>query len=182
MAATLSASTGSRLMKGIAQVAALVASAFSSLLSVSSVAAEDKHWTTWQNARFAFSICYPADVFPDTRESAQGHAVAMESDDSAQLFAAGIDYTAATLAEPIRLEKERLTHIALVGTGRDLTNGDTWFVVSGTRVDQVLYTKAIRSGGRLIAFRFRYPESLTTKYAPIVERISECLQASRNPH
>ncbi len=104
----------------------------------------------------------------------------MESRDSAQLIAAGIKYTRKTLAEQIRIERERLTHVALVGTGTNLTNGDTWFVVSGTRVDQILYTKGILSDGRLIAFRFRYPESLAKRYAPIVERISDCLQVPQD--
>lgn len=164
-----------------ADIRAAMAMLLAFFLSTSAAAADDARWTTWRNARFAFSICYPAALFPVSRESPQGHGITMESKDSAQLIAAGIDYNAATLAEPIRIEKERLTHIALVASGRDLTNGDNWFVVSGTRVDQVLYTKAIRSGGRLIAFRFRYPESLATHYAPIVERISDCLKAHPYP-
>jgi hypothetical protein len=151
-----------------------------SLLSLNAQAASDDHWATWHNARFAFSICYPAAVFPVRRESPQKHGIVMEAKDSAQLIAAAIEYTRATLAEPIRMEKERLTHIALVATGKDLTNGDSWFEVSGTRVDQILYTKAIRSGDRLVAIRFRYPESLAERYAPIVKRVSDCLQVSRD--
>ncbi|MBB3912589.1 hypothetical protein [Sphingomonas desiccabilis] len=165
-------------MNAIAYAAVLLAAALSCSSSTNATAAADDRWVTWRNARFAFSICYPEALFPDRRESPQGHAIVLESKDSAQLIAAGTHYTRATLAEPIRMEKERLTHIALVAGGRDLTNGDTWFVVSGTRVDQILYTKAIRSGDRLIAFRFRYPQSLSERYAPIVERISNCLQSS----
>jgi hypothetical protein len=167
-------------MKGIAHAAALAVAALApfALTDVAAASDTDDRWTTWHNARFAFSICYPAAVLPISRESPQGHGIVLESEDSAQLIASAMTYTRETLAEPIRMEKERLTHIALVGSGRDLTNGDTWFVVSGTRVDQVLYTKAIRSGDRLIAFRFRYPESLAKRYAPIVERIADCLQGS----
>ncbi|WP_442681132.1 hypothetical protein ACSBM8_08155 [Sphingomonas sp. ASY06-1R] len=132
-------------------------------------------WTTWRNARFGFSICYPGKVFPTPRESEAGHAIAMESKDSAQLIAGGIPYARATLAEPIRMERERLTHVALVA------RGENWFVVSGTRVDQILYTKAIKVGDRLIAFRFRYPQSLAVRYAPMVERISHCLKVAGHP-
>lgn len=137
-------------------------------------------WTSWHNARFGYSICYPRALFPITRESPEKHGIAMESSDSAQMTAAGMTYTRKTLAEPIRMEKERLTHIALMSSSRDLTNGDTEFVVSGTRVDQILYTKAMRSGDRLIAIRFRYPQSLQARYAPIVERIAGCLRFSKN--
>lgn len=136
---------------------------------------DDEQWTTWHNARFAYEICYPAAVFPENRESPQGHGIVMESSDSAQLIAAAVRYPRETLAEPIRMERERLTHISLVA------RGENWFVVSGTRVDQILYTKAILVEGRLVAFRFRYPESLAAKYAPIVERISDCLQVSHLP-
>jgi len=163
-------------LKTLLKTAVLLASVLSSLLPIHALAAAEERWVTWRNERFAYSICYPSAVFPVFRESPQRHGIAMDADDSAELIAAAIPYTHTNLAEPIRMEKERLTHIALVASGRDLTNGDNWFVVSGTRVDQVLYTKAIRSGHRLIAFRFRYPESLAAKYAPIVERMSECLE------
>jgi hypothetical protein len=150
------------------------------LLSIASAtqaapSAGEDGWTSWHNARFGFSICYPANVFPAPRESQVRHAIAMESKDSAQLIAGGIPYARATLAEPIRMERERLTHVALVG------RGENWFVVSGTRVDQILYTKAIKAGDRLIAFRFRYPQSLAARYAPMVERISRCLKVDGHP-
>lgn len=127
-------------------------------------------WAVWESEPFPFSICYPADVFQQRKVSDTGHAIALESKDSAQLIAGSIDYTRETLAEPLRMEEERLTHVALVARGQN------WFVVSGTRVDQALYTKAVRVGDRLIAMRFRYPESLAAKYAPIVERVAECLK------
>lgn len=132
--------------------------------------AKADEWAVWQSKPFPFSICYPADVFPERRVSDTGHAIALETRDSAQLIAGSIDYTRETLAEPLRIEQERLTHVALVA------RGENWFVVSGTRVDQILYTKAVRVGDRLIAMRFRYPESLAAKYAPIVERVAECLK------
>ncbi len=141
-------------------------------------AASADRWTTWHNPRFGFSVCYPQGLFPVTRQSPQNHGIVMESSDSAQMIAAGMIYTRATLAEPIRMEKERLTHIALESSSRDLRTGDTEFIVSGTRVDQILYTRAMRKGDRLIAVRFRYPESLKSRYAPIVERMADCLRFS----
>ncbi len=132
--------------------------------------AKADEWTVWESKPFPFSICYPTNVFHQRRVSDAGHAIALESNDSAQLIAGSIDYTRETLAEPLRMEQERLTHVALVA------RGENWFVVSGTRVDQTLYTKAVRVGDRLIAMRFRYPESLAAKYAPILERMAECLK------
>lgn len=142
---------------------------------IPAVAAADE-WETWSSDLFPFSICYPSDIFEQRRVSDTGHAIALESKDSAQLIAGSIDYTRETLAEPLRVEQERLTHVALIG------RGENWFVVSGTRVDQVLYTKAVRVGDRLIAMRFRYPESLSTKYAPIVERVAECLKVPEDAY
>jgi hypothetical protein len=135
-----------------------------------SASAKADEWAVWKSEPFPFSICYPADVFQQRRVSDTGHAIALESKDSAQLIAGSIDYTRETLAEPLRMEQERLTHVALVA------RGENWFVVSGTRVDQALYTKAVRVGDRLIAMRFRYPESLAAKYAPILGRMAECLK------
>lgn len=137
--------------------------------------ADEGDWKTWHNSRFAFEICYPAAVFDQSRESPQKHGIVLESKDSAILIAAAINYPAATLAEPIRMEREKLTHVSLVA------RGENWFVVSGTRVDQILYTKAILANGRLIAFKLRYPESLGSKYAPLVERIAQCLRTSQSP-
>jgi len=138
--------------------------------------AKADEWATWQSEAFPFSICYPTDTFPQRRVSETGHAIALESKDSAQLIAGSIEYTRETLAEPLRIEQERLTHVALIG------RGENWFVVSGTRVDQALYTKAVRVGDRLIALRFRYPESLAAKYAPIVERVAECLKVPEDAY
>ncbi len=137
--------------------------------------ADKDDWKTWHNSRFAFEICYPAALFDQSRESPQRHGIVLESRDSAMLIAAAINYPGATLAEPIRMEREKLTHVGLVA------RGENWFVVSGTRVDQILYTKAILAEGRLIAFKLRYPESLASKYAPLVERISQCLRTTHNP-
>lgn len=132
--------------------------------------AKAEEWVVWQSEPFPFSICYPAEVFKQRRVSDTGNAIALESEDSAQLIAGSVNYTRETLAEPLRIEQERLTHVALIA------RGENWFVVSGARVDQMLYTKAVRVGDRLIAMRFRYPESLAAKYAPIVERVAECLK------
>ena len=159
---------------------ALAAFLLSHLSSTDAEGATGDDWKTWHNSRFAYSMCYPAAVFPVSRESPQKHGIVMESKDSAQLIAVGVKYERKTLAEQVSIERERLTHIALLGTGTDLTNGDTWFVVSGTRVDQVLYTKGILSEGRLIALRFRYPQSLAERYAPLVDRISNCLKVIRD--
>lgn len=145
-------------------------------LAVSPAAAHADEWETWRSEAFPFSICYPSDIFQQRRVSDTGHAIALESKDSAQLIAGSIDYTRETLAEPLRIEQERLTHVALVG------RGENWFVVSGTRVDQALYTKAVRVGDRLIALRFRYPDSLAAKYAPIVERVAECLNVPEDAY
>jgi hypothetical protein len=145
-------------------------------LAVIPAAAHADEWATWQSEAFPFSICYPADIFQQRRVSDTGHAIALESKDSAQLIAGSIDYKRETLAEPLRIEEERLTHVALVARGVN------WFVVSGTRVDQALYTKAVRVGDRLIALRFRYPESLAAKYAPIVERVAECLNVPEDAY
>jgi hypothetical protein len=145
-------------------------------VSMGPATAQADEWTTWQGEAFPFSICYPADIFQQRRVSDTGHAIVLESNDSAQLIAGSIDYKRETLAEPLRIEQERLTHVALIG------RGENWFVVSGTRVDQALYTKAVRVGDRLIALRFRYPERIGAKYAPIVERVAECLQVPEDAY
>ncbi len=144
------------------------------VLPMQAAVSDEGDWKTWRNSRFAFEICYPAALFDQSRESPQKHGIALASRDSAMLIAAAINYPAVTLAEPIRMEREKLTHVSLVA------RGENWFVVSGTRVDQTLYTKAILAEGRLIAFRLRYPESLAGKYAPLVERMSQCLRTSQS--
>ncbi|MET0269227.1 MAG: hypothetical protein ABW173_02255 [Sphingomonas sp.] len=137
---------------------------------------DDGGWTTWRSERFGFSICYPAEIFSKRRESKTGHGVSVESLESAQLIAAAVDYGGGTLAEPLRMERERLTHVSLIG------RGENWFVVSGWRVDQVLYTKAIKVGDRLYAVRLRYPRSTAARYDPIVERVARCLKVPEDAY
>lgn len=101
--------------RSLVRAAGLLALALSPLLSMNAAAAMDDRWTTWRNARFAYSIGYPAAVFPVSRMSPQKHGIVIESKDSPQLIAAGVEYTRKTLAEQIRIERERLTHVAWSG-------------------------------------------------------------------
>lgn len=47
--------------------------------------ARTEEWATWSSEAFPFSICYPADIFQQRRVSDMGHAIATETNDSAQL-------------------------------------------------------------------------------------------------
>jgi hypothetical protein len=142
--------------------------------SISVFAAPARHWEEYRNARYGFSLQYPADVFALERTSDAGDGqvfvardgqarllVGALANDSAYSPAAYQDYVARHSYPQYKIGYQRL--------------GGSWFVLSGESDGRIFYEKVIFScRGRLInSFAMIYPTEQRHVFDPIVETIED---------
>lgn len=134
-------------------------------------------WNSYANARFLYSIEYPAGILIPQREadnrdgrqflSRDGHAKMM-------VFGRyGLD------TDTLQNEYEDALK-AEVDTGRVITLKklkDKWFVLSGSGNGKIFYRKTIYTGGAFKTFIIEYDESEKKFYDPITEHIANSFTA-----
>jgi hypothetical protein len=137
-----------------------------------------ERWKTYLNDRFGVSISYPTRFKPGTPPdnndglrftAADGAAFAVwGSFNALEHDVAGLE---AFLRENPK-DGETITYRAA---------GKNWLVLSGTRGDQLFYTRYLLSHRNEVenAFKITYPAALATSYDPIVTRMSKSLKAGR---
>lgn len=130
------------------------------------------NYQTYNNARFAYSISYPADVLSPQGESDNGDGQRfMSRDGRATLIVYGshgvpgqtLRGAYAEAARSTREHPRRVTYRAL---------GRNWFVVSGIEGGRVFYQKTILMNGIFKTFRLEYDEAQRNVYDPITARIA----------
>ena len=141
----------------------------------------DDYTSTYRNARFAFSIDYPRNIFLPGPEPANGGGITMTSldgvatldvwggnafyfDDEDQYGDLAVEYKE-LLARP----NLKITHKVIK---------DKWFVVSGFEGENIFYIKQMnlmedRSSGQFAKFYFKYPKSSSKLYNPVTKIFSK---------
>lgn len=146
------------------------------LLAATPVMAEGPAWVEYGNARFGFSICYPADLLVPQGESDNGDGQTFAAADGAVLAAWGHHDV---LDETVKDAMARTAGV-LSGQGAAVSYqavGKHWYVLSGTQDQRIFYEKSIRTDGQFVAFRLTYPATAAQRYAPVVKRLAGCLRA-----
>jgi hypothetical protein len=134
-------------------------------------------WLTYHNQRFGTAIEYPA-FFKAGPPPVNGDGLEFKSPDGGDfsVFAAynTLNFNLAQFEESVIKSldaDERVTYKA---------NGDNWFVISGTKGDDIFYERHLLAGGGQLTegFVITYPARLKQKYDPIVARMSASFQAN----
>jgi hypothetical protein len=144
------------------------------VLLFASVSARADLWTTYDNARFQFAVCYPPDLLHPARELQNGDGqIFTTSDGLTEMRAfAGIDDrgpatimadVAATLSGPS-------------GRVTSSTMRPGWFAMSGRNGQKVFYTKVILRGDVFKAFWIAYPEFQANIFDAVAARLSHCFR------
>jgi hypothetical protein len=128
----------------------------------------------YTNVRYAYAVSYPADIFNAEPESESGDGRRLVSKDSkATIFV----YAEAALGGPnsdlltfAQLYKDQLNEIGRESKITYKTAGQGWFVISGTKGNQIFYQKTLYDKGIEKVFRAEYDRSLKEKYDPVVAR------------
>src|SRR5262245_3785799 len=129
-------------------------------------------WVTYKNARFGFTLKYPADLFTFERTPANDNGVTLVSRDgrATLLIFAAVNVTGMTIAKYRRLLIEK----RYAGVTLDhMPQSKFWFVLSGRRDDKVRYEQVTFScDGRTIhGWQMSYPLSERTFYDLVADEV-----------
>ena len=141
-------------------------------------AADD--WRLYQNERYGTTIDYPPSFKPlpppdnnDGRkfESADGGAFSVFASFNA------LDYSLVEYRDSILKSLDAGSVVTYQAQGR--TDGDDWFVISGTKGDDIFYEKHRLSyrGEMTEGFVISYPARLKETYDPIVARMAKSFRS-----
>lgn len=127
-------------------------------------------WRTYSNVRYAYSICYPAQLKPG-READNGDGRTFTAKDGARLKVWG-GYN--VLDEDTDAVARRRQH----QTGGGITYAvqrRNWYVFSARVGPDFVYERGHLANGTVATFQLRYPARQAAKWKPVVERMSNCL-------
>jgi hypothetical protein len=131
-----------------------------------------RDWATYRDARFAFSLSYPRDVFTGELTPLDDHRRIFLSDDGrAQLVVMARVRTRETIAS----HRQSIINERYADARFDYTPiRDTWFVLSGTRGGDIFYEhSAFACGGHaLLGWQLTYRIAEREFYDRIVQEIN----------
>lgn len=136
-------------------------------------------WSTYANARFGYSICYPATLKPQ-RGADNGDGRKFVGANGAELLVFGqyaLDKSLAAWAAD-----EVTTYTGRRGQITYRAGRENWLVLSGNDgTSSQFYMKAVKSADRFVTFQLKYPASQAALFRPIIERLSRCLVVKKPP-
>jgi hypothetical protein len=136
-------------------------------------------WPTYANARFEYSICYPAALKPQ-READNSDGRKFVGANGAELVVFG--QYALDESLPERAADEAIGYTGKRGKITYRAGKTNWLVVSGTDgASFQFYLKAVKVGNRFVTFQLKYPASQAALFRPIVEKLSHCLVVNKAP-
>ena len=138
-------------------------------------------WVVHQNARYGFSISYPASLFAieKTSEAGDGHIFYAAKLDARLLAGVLVNQDDHSPASYLDFIANR-SYPGYTISYRKL--GSSWFALSGQNGEKIFYEKVQFScSGRLISsFAVIYPISSRTVINPVIERMEDSFRSARH--
>jgi len=136
-------------------------------------------WPTYANARFGYSICYPAAWKPE-HEADNSDGSKFVGAHGAELLVFGqyaIDRSLAAWTVD-----EASAYIGKRGRITYRAGKATWLVLSGNDgARSLFYIKSVKRDDRFVTLQLKYHASQAALFRPIVETLSRCLVVDRPP-
>ncbi|HEY8964187.1 MAG TPA: hypothetical protein VIN59_06985 [Alphaproteobacteria bacterium] len=138
------------------------------LLPFSAYAQGTHLWQDYTNVRYAYSICYPADLLIPQGEADNSDGQAFIAKDGAKLIVYA-SYNAAekTLGDALNDVSGDLSY-------RRLAND--WFAASGTQDGKIFYTKTMFNDGQFTSFKLTYDQAQADVYNPLIKKLLGCFE------
>jgi len=141
-------------------------------------AADD--WRIYQNERYGTTIDYPPSFKPlPPPDNNDGRKFESADGGTFSVFASfnALDYDLAEYRDSILKNLDAGSVVTYQAQGR--TGGDDWFVISGTKGDDIFYEKHRLSyrGEMAEGFVISYPARLKETYDPIVARMAKSFRS-----
>ena len=134
-------------------------------------AAPAGQWSTYANARFGYSICYPAAQLTAEPEADNGDGRVFNGADGSSLRVYGSNNARGqTLAKAYAEERARHKSISY-----QRIKGN-WYVLSGRDGDELFYIRSLLANGQFKTFELRYPAAKAATWNPLAARISGCFK------
>jgi serine/threonine-protein kinase len=130
-----------------------------------------REWKTYRNDRFAYSLSYPAQLFTTEKASpSRSDQVLWSSEAGARLVVAAQPRSGETIASYRRSIIESRYPSA---TFDYAPVRDTWFVLSGTRGQEMFYERVSFAcgGDAILSWQMTYRTADRKRFDPIVEEI-----------
>ena len=143
---------------------------------LAATAAKADEWLTYQNDRYGTTIDYPG-VFkmqpPPDSDDGREFKTSDGTDFTVSASYFALDLTVAEYRDFI------VKHLDPGSTITYETRGKNWFVISGTKGDNIFYEKHLLSHGMNEDFVMSYPASAKQTYDPIVARMAKSLRSGK---
>ena len=134
-------------------------------------------WKAYINARFTYSMCFPADLLKPEPEAPNGDGRRFEGKDGAVMLTYGSNNALGTSpAAAARAAGARLRGTAGKVSYVAVKRG--WFVVSGNNGSNDFYAKSLYADGVVKSFELTYPASRAAVWAPVVDRLNACFHGT----
>jgi hypothetical protein len=157
----------------------LIAALFGTLAACTAAAPAGHDWKTYANVRYAYQVCYPADVLKPQDEAPNGDGRHFASAGGATLSVWG-SYPDGTLAADMAESVRHLTRDGGAITYKVVR--PTWYVLSAQQGGTISYYRATLAGTRMATFEMRYPAAQKAAWDPVVGKIGGCLKMLDGPH
>ena len=122
----------------------------------------------YRNARFGYSICYPADFTPQGEAPNADGQKFIGPDGATLIVYGGHNALDRSLAQHRRDAAERL------GPPRYEAGRGDWYVLSGRSGEQIYYVRTALRRGVFVSMEFVYPAARAARYDALAARLSKC--------
>ncbi len=138
----------------------------------------DAAWPTYDNARFQYSICYPAQKLDAQPEADNGDGRQFVAKDGADLRVYGDQDVSKETPEAAADEiggrlgappDGKVTYKAV--------HGD-WFVVSGRTMKEIFFAKGYLDHDQFKVFEFTYPIAKAGAYNEVAAKLESCFKST----
>lgn len=137
-------------------------------------AAQGHRWETTGNAKFEFTMCFPADLMTPQLESDDGDGRIFLAKDGTELRVWGTFNTQNLTPEQALANQTKYIEKDGGNVSYKVARAD-WLVLSGTMGDRMFYQRASYDKVRFASFRLTYPKAHVAKWKPIAAHLSTCL-------
>lgn len=125
-------------------------------------------YKTYSNARFGYSVSYPADLLEPQGEADNGDGQKfLAKDNGAEMLV----YGRHKLDASDTLKKMYDETIADLGNASYKILKNSWFIVSGKKGDRIYYRKTMLSKSKFLTFEIEYDELKRFTYDAVTARI-----------
>jgi hypothetical protein len=131
-------------------------------------------FSTYINARFAYSACYPPDVFVPQGEPTNSDGQKFISvDGQAVAYAYGSNSVGATLAQELSQDAQTPEGTPITLTSKAI--GSNEFTFSGFLDGETFVEKTLLQNQQFKTLNVQYPTTASGTYGPMVQQMMRCL-------